>query len=104
MIESTESPHSSPAFMVRKYSQIKRGKPIMVINYKKLNKNLVFDRCFIPRKDVLVNRTRGSKVYSKFDCKSGFWQIKLYKESKLFSAPYGNYQGTLLALGICNAL
>ena len=30
--EETKSPHSSPAFMVNKHSEQKRGKPCMVIN------------------------------------------------------------------------
>ena len=78
-----------------KHSELKREKTRMVINYKKLNENLEFDGHFIPRKDVLVNQTRGAKIFSKFDCKSGFWQIKLTEESKAltaFSAPYGHYQ------------
>jgi hypothetical protein len=44
--------------MVRNYSEIKRGKTRMVINYKMLNEHLEFDGYFIPRKDVLVNQTK----------------------------------------------
>ena len=35
--EETKSPHSSPVFMVNNHSDQKRGKPRMVINYKRLN-------------------------------------------------------------------
>jgi hypothetical protein len=48
LIEETNSPHSSPAFMVGNYSEIKRGKARMVINYKRLNEHLEFDGYFIP--------------------------------------------------------
>ena len=73
LIEEIRSPHSSPVFLIMKHSKLKRGKVRMVINYKKLNENLEFDGYFIPRKDVLVNQTRGAKIFSEFDCKSGFW-------------------------------
>ena len=35
LIRESKSPHSSLAIMVRKHSEIKRGKARMVINYKK---------------------------------------------------------------------
>ena len=47
LIRESKSPHSSPAFMVRKHSEIKRGKARMVINYKELNKNTKFDGYYI---------------------------------------------------------
>ena len=36
LIRESKCPHSSPAFMVRKHSEIKRGKVRMVINYKEI--------------------------------------------------------------------
>lgn len=57
----------------------------MVINYKILNHNLNFDRYFIPRKDVLINLTKEFSVFSKFDCKSRFWQLKMIEELKPLS-------------------
>ncbi|XP_059663376.1 uncharacterized protein LOC132309041 [Cornus florida] len=106
LIERTRSPHSSPAFMVRNHSELKRGKARMVINYKRLNEHLIFDGYFIPRKDVLLNQTRGSTIFSKFDCKAGFWQIKLRKKSKpltAFSTPHGHYQWTVMPFGLNTA-
>ena len=44
-----------PAFMVRNHAELKRGKPRMVINYKELNKNCIFDEYFIPNKNNLIN-------------------------------------------------
>ena len=38
--------------MVRKHSEIKRGKGRMVINYKEVNKNTKFDGYYIPNKDI----------------------------------------------------
>jgi len=71
--EENKSPHSSPAFMVNNHSEQKRGKPRMVINYKRLNEVTVFDGYFLPNKEVLTNKTLSKKWFSKFDCKSGFY-------------------------------
>ena len=76
LIRESKSPHSNPTFMIRKHSEIKRGKARMVINYKEVNKNSKFDAYYIPNKDILINLGRGKNYYSKFDCKSGFGQIK----------------------------
>ena len=50
----------------------------MVINYRRLNDNTVDDRYDIPDKSELINSIRESKIFSKFDYKSGFWQIKIH--------------------------
>ena len=55
LIRNSKSPHTSPAFMVRNHVEEKRGKARMVINYKKLNDNTVFDGYYIPNKTVLFN-------------------------------------------------
>ncbi|KAK4392506.1 Enzymatic polyprotein [Sesamum angolense] len=48
----------------------------------------------------------GAKVFSKFDCKSGFYQIKMESESKKFTAfstPQGQYIWNVLPMGLANA-
>ena len=55
--------------MVRKYSEIKRGKAKIVINHKEVNKNTKFDGYYIPNKEILINLARGKNYYSIFDCK-----------------------------------
>lgn len=106
LIRPSHSPHSSPAFMVRKHAEIVRGKARMVINYKKLNDNTVFDGYFLPHKESLINWTRNKKIFSKFDCKSGFWQIKMHPESiqyTAFSTPQGQYEWLVMPFGLKNA-
>ena len=46
LIRPSKSPHSSPIFMVRNRSEIKRNKARMVVNYKQLNENTIFDGYF----------------------------------------------------------
>ena len=66
----------------------------MVINYKEVNKNTKFDGYYIPNKEIVINLARGKNYYNKFDCKSGFLQIKRDNESipiTAFSTPRGHY-------------
>ena len=105
LIKESKSPHSSPAFMVRKHSEIKRGKTRIVINYKEVNKNTKFDRYYIPNNEILINLTRGKNYNNKFDCKSGFWQIKMDNDSIpiiAFSTPRGHYEWFVMPFGLKN--
>ena len=61
VIEPSTSPHRSPAFIVNKHSEQKRGKTRMVYNYKRLNDNTQLDGYTIPSKDVLINRIQKAK-------------------------------------------
>ena len=76
LLRNSRSPHTSPAFMVRNHVEEKRGNAIMVINYKKLNDNTVFDDYYILNKTVLFNRIQGASWFSKMDCKSGYCKSK----------------------------
>ena len=49
----------------------------MVIDYRRLNDNTVDDAYDIPDKTELLNSIQGSRILSKFDCKSGSWQIRM---------------------------
>jgi len=46
--------------MLRNHTNEERGKAQMIINYKKLNDNTIFDCYYIPNKAVLFNRIKGS--------------------------------------------
>ena len=71
VIRPSDSPHRSAAFMVRNHAEQVRGKARMVINYKRLNDNLVKDGYKLAGIDTLLDRIQGKKIFSKFDCKSG---------------------------------
>ena len=72
LIRNSKSPDTSPAFIVRIHAEEKRGKTRMVINYKNLNDNTVFDGYYIPNKTTIFNRIQGASRFSKMDCKSGY--------------------------------
>ena len=62
LIEETNSPHSSHAFIVRNHSEIKRGKARMVINYERLNEQSKFDGYFIPPKDSWLTKPNEQNI------------------------------------------
>ena len=80
-------------FYVQKNVEIERGTPRLVINYKPLNKVLEWIRYPIPNKNDLVHRLSEVVVFSKFDMKSGFWQIQISENDRnktAFTTPFGH--------------
>nr|KAJ0185598.1 hypothetical protein LSAT_V11C900485610 [Lactuca sativa] len=82
LIRPSKSPWSCSAFYVMNAAELERGSPRLVINYKPLNKVLEWIRYPIPNKRNLLKKLYDSKIFSKFDMKSGFWQIQLHEEDK----------------------
>ena len=72
LIRPSHSPWSCAAFYVQKASEIERGTPRLVINYKPLNKVLQWIRYPIPNKKDLIQRIYNATNFSKFDMKSRF--------------------------------
>ena len=105
-IRESRSPHRSAAFIVRNHAEEVRGKSRMVINFKRLNDNTIDDAYNIPNKQEWINRIQGSKYFSKFDLKAGFWQVKMAEESipwTAFTCPQGHYEWLVMPLGLKNA-
>lgn len=67
--------------MDRNHAEIKKGKAWMVINYKSQNDSTCEDHYKIPDKDQLINCIQNANIFSRFDCKSWFWQIKMDEDS-----------------------
>ena len=92
IIRKSRSPWSCPAFYIQKNAEIERGVPRLVINYKPLDKVLEWVRYPIPNKKDLVNRLSRAVIFSKFDMKSGLWQIQIRKPDRYkaaFTTPFG---------------
>ncbi|GJZ84070.1 hypothetical protein Tco_0649409 [Tanacetum coccineum] len=77
IIEPTTSPWACEAFYVNKRSEQVHGKLRLVINYQPLNHFLADDKFPLPQKKSLFQHLAYAKVLSKFDLKSGFWQLVL---------------------------
>ena len=91
--------------MVNKHSEQVRGKSRMVIDYRRLNDNTIDDGYDIPDKSELINSIQESKIFSKFDCTSGFWQIKMHPDSiewTAFTCPLGHYEWLVMPFGLKN--
>ncbi|KAG2684687.1 hypothetical protein I3760_10G086900 [Carya illinoinensis] len=106
IIRHSRSPWSCAAFYVQKNAEIERGTPRLVINYKPLNKVLEWIRYPIPNKNDLVHRLSDAIVFSKFDLKSGFWQIQIRESDRYktaFTTPFGHYEWNVMPFGLKNA-
>ncbi|KAL6130306.1 hypothetical protein ACLB2K_068687 [Fragaria x ananassa] len=106
LIRPSNSPHHAPAFLVRKHAEQLRGKARMVIDYRDVNKKTVKDGYQIAQVRVLINRLKGAKIFSKFDAKSGFWQVKMHPDSialTAFGTPQGHYEWLVMSFGLKQA-
>jgi len=77
LIRPSTGAYSSHAFMVMNKVERRRGNARIVINYKKLNRFTKTNNYFLLNKEVLINLIKNKKYFLKFDCKSGFWWIKM---------------------------
>lgn len=80
LIQPSKSPWSCTAFYVNNAAEKERGVHRSVIDYKPLNKVLKWIRYPIPNKKDLLSRLYDANIFFKFDLKSGYWQIQLFKD------------------------
>ena len=93
VIETSDSPWSSPIVLVKK----KDGSIRFCIDYRKLNDKTIKDSYPIPRIDSTLDALSRSKWFSTIDLKSGYWQVPVAPKDKAktaFSIPGGG-GGTL---------
>ncbi|KAL2525581.1 Reverse transcriptase domain-containing protein [Abeliophyllum distichum] len=84
VIKPSKSPFSSPAFMVRKEAEKRRGKARTVIDYSQLNKFTKPDGYILPNMQSLLQLVKGKTIFSSLDLKSGFHQVHPdYKQGRL---------------------
>ena len=60
----------------------------------------------IPNKKDILNRLNSAKVFSKFDMKSGFWQIQIQESARYkpaFTIPFGQYEWNVMPFRLKNA-
>ena len=106
LIKKSQSLSSYSAFYVQKNAELERGTPRLVINYKLLNNVLAWIRYPIPIKKDLISRLYQATIFSKFDMKSGFWQIEISEQDRYktaFVTPFGQYEWNVMPFGLKNA-
>jgi len=106
LIRPSKSPWSCAAFYVNNAAKKERDVPHLVINYKPLNKVLQWIHYPIPNKRDLLNLLYDAKIFSKFDMKSGLWQIQIAEADRYktaFTVPFGRYEWNVMPFGLKNA-
>ena len=90
----------------QKTGKVIHGKERMVYDYRKLNANTHKDQYSLPGINTIIKRVGNSKIYSKFDLKSGFHQITMDPESipwTTFIVPDGLFEWLVMPFGLKNA-
>ncbi|KAL4103818.1 hypothetical protein QTP88_019153 [Uroleucon formosanum] len=84
----------------------KNGSMRLCLDPRDLNENIIREYCVIPTLSDLSSKLKNARVFSVFDLKDGFWQIKLdLDSSKLctFGSMFGTFCFNRLPFGINNA-
>ncbi|CAF5044795.1 unnamed protein product, partial [Rotaria magnacalcarata] len=100
-IEESTSPWSSPIVLVKKKDKTMR----FCIDYRRLNAITIKDAFPPPRIDEIFDQLSDAVYDTKFDFKSGYFQVPLSKEDRpktAFSTRDNHYQFTVLPQGITN--
>ena len=77
VIRPSCSPRASPVVMVRK----RDGSYPFRVDYRKLNTLTKADTFPLPRPDDLLDQLGKSRYFSQLDLLSGFWQIRMERDS-----------------------
>lgn len=104
VIEEVQEPTDWCAGMVPVLK--KSGSVRICTDFKQLNKAVKRERYMLPTHEDILYKLHGSKVFSKLDATSGFFQLPLDDESaKLttFITPFGRYFYRRLPQGITSA-
>ncbi|CAF4083332.1 unnamed protein product [Rotaria magnacalcarata] len=100
-IEESTSPWSSSIVLVKK----KDKTMIFCIDYRRLNAITIKNTFPLPRIEEILDQLSDAAYYTKFDFKSGYFQVPLSKEDwakTAFSTRDNHYQFTVLPQGISN--
>ncbi|KAH9780730.1 hypothetical protein KPL71_008191 [Citrus sinensis] len=106
LIEPTSSQWACQAFYVEKHSEIVRGKKHLVIDYQPLNMFLQDDKFPLLRRQSMFTFLKNAQIFSKFDLKSGFWQLGIEPSERYktaFCIPNAHFQWTVLPFGLKTA-
>ena len=78
----------------------------MCVDYRSLNDVTAKNKYPLPHIEVLFDRMRDARVFSKIDLRSGYHQMKI-RPSDIpktdFSTRYGLYEFTVMSFGLTNA-
>ena len=103
-IHPSQSPWCNAVVLVRK----KDGGLRFCINFRRLNSRTKKDAYPLPRMQETMESMVGTRFFSTMDLKSGFWQVKMAKDSQQYTAfmvgSMGVYEFLRMPYGLCNTL
>jgi hypothetical protein len=100
-IEPNKSPYGAPILFVHKDGMLR-----MCVDYRAFNKVTVKNRYPLPRIDDLFDRLSRTKVFSRVDLRSRYYQIRITKgdeEKTVYCMRYGSYEFLVMFFGHTNA-
>jgi hypothetical protein len=100
VIEPSNSPWGAPTFI-----SYRNGKPRMVIDYRKLNDQVIPDEFPLPKQEDILQSLTGSQWLTTLDALAGFTQLEMSEDSKEYTAfrsHRGLYQFRRLPFGYRN--
>ena len=99
----SQSPWCNAVVLVRK----KDGGLRFCIDFHRLNSRTKKDAYPLPRMQETMESMVGARFFSTMDLKSGFWQVKMAKDSQQYTAfmvgSMGVYEFLRMLYGLCNA-
>ena len=99
----SQSPWCNVVVLVHK----KDGGLQFCIDFRKLNNRTKKDAFPLPRMQETMESMVGARFFSTMDLKSGFWQVKMAKESQQYTAftvgSMGVYEFLRMLYRLCNA-
>lgn len=100
--EITEAtPAVSPMVVVKQKGNIR-----ICIDPTDVNKNVIRRNFPLKTIEEIAAKIAGSTVFSKLDCRKGFWQIRLSERTQkylTFATPWGRFCCIKLPFGLCSA-
>lgn len=101
-IRPTKSPGGAPVMFVKKAD----GSLRLVVDYRKLNAVTIKDKHPLPRQDDLMEKLQRAKIFTKFDLRWGYNNIRVkegdeYKTA--FRTKYGSFESLVMTFGLTNA-
>lgn len=103
-IRPSSSPHASPAFLVPKSDP--KALPRLVIDFRKLNQNVVPDNFPIPRVDDILSDCARGRFWFKFDMTNSFYQTRVHEDDIHLLAmrtPRGTFEWVVMPQGYRNS-
>ena len=100
-------PISVPLVQRRSSHEEKDGGLWFCIDFRRLNSQTKKDAYPLPRMQETMESMVGTRFFSTMDLKSGFWQVKIAKDSQQYTAfmvgSMGVYEFLRMPYGLCNA-